>query len=130
MRAGRTLRGERAILQTMQGAANAPTDVEGRRQLLAEYLRWLGERVVAGRASGPGAFPAGAEDLLPRMRQTLEHLLAGDSEKQIAVRLGLSRHTVHVYVKGLYKRLGVSSRGELMAKFVSGPAAGKLREAE
>jgi DNA-binding NarL/FixJ family response regulator len=60
-------------------------------------------------------------DLSPRMRQTLQHLLVGDSEKQIAHQLGLSRHTVHVYVKALYRGFGVSSRGELLARFVQPP---------
>jgi DNA-binding CsgD family transcriptional regulator len=53
-----------------------------------------------------------------RASQTLEHLLAGDSEKQIAGKLMLSRHTVHVYVKSLYKTFNVNSRGELLARFV------------
>jgi DNA-binding CsgD family transcriptional regulator len=58
----------------------------------------------------------GAVDALPpRLRQTLECLLEGDGEKQAALRLGLSRHTVHEYVTALYRRLGVSSRPELMA---------------
>ena len=57
--------------------------------------------------------------LSPRLRQTLERLLAGDSEKQIARHLGLSPHTVHVYVKALYRGFGVSSRGELLARFVA-----------
>jgi DNA-binding CsgD family transcriptional regulator len=29
--------------------------------------------------------------------------------------MGLSRHTVHEYVTALYRRLGVQSRGELLA---------------
>jgi DNA-binding CsgD family transcriptional regulator len=53
--------------------------------------------------------------LPPRVRQTLDCLLEGDSEKQVAARLGLSRHTVHQYVTDLYRRLGVSSRAELLA---------------
>jgi DNA-binding NarL/FixJ family response regulator len=57
------------------------------------------------------------------MRQTLEGLLAGEAEKQIASRLDLSPHTVHVYVKLLYKHFGVSSRGELLARFVRASAA-------
>ena len=56
--------------------------------------------------------------LPPRMRQTLLHLLHGDSEKQVAIKLGLSHHTVHVYVKSLYRHFGVSSRGELMARYI------------
>lgn len=55
------------------------------------------------------------------MKQTLQRLLAGDSEKQIAAHLGLSPHTIHVYVKALYKRFDVASRGELLARFVRTP---------
>lgn len=56
------------------------------------------------------------QTLSPRIRQTLGMLLAGASEKQIALRMQISRHTVHGYVKTLHKRLEVSSRGELLAK--------------
>jgi DNA-binding CsgD family transcriptional regulator len=52
--------------------------------------------------------------LSPRLRQTLFCLLQGDSEKQAAAHLGLSRHTVHEYVTALYRRFGVNSRPELM----------------
>ena len=41
-----------------------------------------------------------------------------DSWKQIAAHLGVSKHTVHVYVKALYRKYNVSSRGELLAKWV------------
>jgi hypothetical protein len=54
--------------------------------------------------------------LPPRLTQTLEGLLEGSSEKQIAFALGLSQHTVHHYVQALHKRFGVASRAELLAK--------------
>ncbi len=54
-------------------------------------------------------------NLSPRLRQTLTLLLAGGSEKEVARRMGISRHTVHEYVVELYKRLHVNSRAELMA---------------
>lgn len=54
--------------------------------------------------------------LPPRLTQTLNELLAGSSEKQIAGKLELSRHTIHNYVKALHQRFGVSSRGELLAR--------------
>ncbi len=54
--------------------------------------------------------------LTPRERATLACLLAGASEKEAAARLGLSIHTVHQYVKCLYKAYGVRSRAELMAR--------------
>lgn len=55
------------------------------------------------------------DDLPPRLRQTLHFLLQGDSEKQIAARLGLSQSTTHEYVTALYRRFQVHSRAELMA---------------
>ena len=56
------------------------------------------------------------KDLPPRLSQTLHELLQGASEKQIAMKLELSRHTIHNYVKALHQRFQVSSRGELLAK--------------
>jgi DNA-binding CsgD family transcriptional regulator len=56
-----------------------------------------------------------------RLRQTLGCLLDGDGEKQTAARLGVSPHTVHTYVAALYRRYGVSSRAELLARFVRRP---------
>jgi DNA-binding CsgD family transcriptional regulator len=59
--------------------------------------------------------------LSPRQRQVLICLLEGDTEQQAARRLGLTPASVHQYVKGLYHRLGVHTRAELMAKFVRFP---------
>jgi DNA-binding NarL/FixJ family response regulator len=56
--------------------------------------------------------------LSPRMRSTLEALLEGDSEKQVAARLALRPSTVHDYVRELYRRYGVRSRSELLARFI------------
>jgi DNA-binding CsgD family transcriptional regulator len=88
--------------------ADAPA--QRKRRLVAEFCRLLGEQV--GRPAPQG------EGLPPRVRQTLERMLAGDSEKQIAGHLRVSPHTVHVYVKSLYRRYDVCSRGELLARFV------------
>ena len=54
----------------------------------------------------------------PRQRQVLDYLLAGHSEKQIAEKLRLSRNTVHHHVKALHRHFGVSSRSELLARWV------------
>lgn len=71
-----------------------------------------------------GAFlrppPPGPSDLAPRLRATLDALAAGLSEKQAAARLGISAHTVHEYTKDLYRRFGVSSRAELLARHLRG----------
>jgi DNA-binding CsgD family transcriptional regulator len=54
----------------------------------------------------------------PRERETLALLMTGASERVVAIRLDLSPHTVHDYVKAIYKKLGVASRAELMARAV------------
>jgi DNA-binding NarL/FixJ family response regulator len=59
-----------------------------------------------GRLIGPTLAPAagaGPVSLGPRLRQTLELLLQGASEKAIAARLGLSPLTVHHYISELYR---------------------------
>ncbi|HEV8379373.1 MAG TPA: helix-turn-helix transcriptional regulator [Tepidisphaeraceae bacterium] len=81
------------------------------RQKLAAVCRSMLDEVAPKKLS-----PDLTAGLSNRMKDTLQHLLSGDSEKEVAGKLGLSQHTVHIHVKNLYKRLGVSSRGELMAK--------------
>ena len=85
--------------------------------------RFLGEQFVGKkprRQPSLDSLEQSADEhyLPPRVRQTLDRILAGDSEKQIALRLGISRHTVHVYIKTLYRRYAVSSRGELVARVI------------
>jgi DNA-binding CsgD family transcriptional regulator len=91
-----------------------PLPERGRRlvHLAQQELGPLLGKVLAG-AGDPGW-----SNLPPRWRQTLDCLLDGDSEKQAAARLGISRQTAHQYVKGLYGHFGVSSRGELLALFL------------
>ena len=60
--------------------------------------------------------PAILRGLSPRLRATLGHLARGHSEKQVAVALRLSPHTVHDYVKALYRHFAVQSRSELLAR--------------
>ena len=62
--------------------------------------------------------PSPMAGLTPRQREILEGLLSGESEKQVALRLGISIHTVHEHVKTIYQRLGVSSRAELLSLWV------------
>jgi DNA-binding CsgD family transcriptional regulator len=101
-------------------AARVKDDAEStrdfRRRLVADFCKLLVDQLPTEAKTDRAALDA--ETLPPRHRQTLERLLAGDSEKQIAARLGISPHTVHQYVKALHKRFGVSSRGELLAKWV------------
>jgi DNA-binding CsgD family transcriptional regulator len=82
------------------------------RRLVHLFMDELSRHLGAALALEPGGVFAA---LGPRLRQTLDCLLEGDSEKQAAARLGLSRHTVHEYVTALYRRFDVQSRAELMA---------------
>src|SRR5438046_1434328 len=100
-----------ALLHAAESAGITPNP-QASRQAIADFCRYLATRVKGV------TFPNGMKPS-PRMRQTLDRLLAGDSEKQIAAHLSVSPHTVHVYVKALYRGFGVSSRGELLAHFVS-----------
>jgi DNA-binding CsgD family transcriptional regulator len=103
-----------SMLKVMGPLCNGNGDPTHRkRQLVADMCRLIGDRLV-----DPTPHEASANGLSPRMEQTLRWLLDGDSEKQVAAKLRLSPHTVHVYVKGIYKRYGVSSRAELLAKWV------------
>ncbi|RKG71776.1 DNA-binding response regulator [Corallococcus sp. CA054B] len=62
--------------------------------------------------------------LTPRERQTLELLLQGLGDKQIAARLGISRFTVNQYTKTLYRRFGVQSRTALIARLLGSQGRG------
>jgi DNA-binding CsgD family transcriptional regulator len=89
----------------------------GRRERRLVHLFHQEIGPLVGRSLAGAREPAIA-DLAPRVRQTLDCLLEGDSEKQAAMRLGLSQATVHEYVGTLYRHFGVSSRAELLAYFL------------
>jgi DNA-binding CsgD family transcriptional regulator len=65
-------------------------------------------------------------DLPPRVRQVLRCLLEGDSDKQIAARLRISRYTVNQYTKLVYRRFGASGRSELLARWVRRGCGGRF----
>jgi DNA-binding CsgD family transcriptional regulator len=77
-------------------------------------VHWLHEETA--HALPAAATPA---DLSERQRQILQELLAGESPKRIAIQLGLTSSTVRTYIKHLYRRLSVSTRGELLSKFIA-----------
>lgn len=92
---------------------NHPPFLEEHRRIIDLFmseLSWLYQSILSLPGDSRGI------SLSPRLSQTLERLMAGDSEKQVAYNLGLSQHTVHGYIKTIYRHFGVSSRGELLAR--------------
>lgn len=60
-------------------------------------------------------------DTLTRREHEILALLVGDlTNFQISARLGLSENTVKYYLKTIYQKLGVNSRGGAIAKYVAG----------
>lgn len=58
------------------------------------------------------------EQLPTGLRQTFVLLLAGQSEKEIALTTSRSQNTVHDQIKRIYNHFGVSSRPQLLALFI------------
>lgn len=56
--------------------------------------------------------------LAPRLQETLELLLEGLDKREIAQRMNLSGHTVHGYIRELYRIYDVPTRARLMALWV------------
>jgi two-component system NarL family response regulator len=71
----------------------------GQRYISPEIGRQLADHVSHG-------------DLTGREREVLQHMLEGRSNRQIAVALELSEHTVNIHVKNILSKLGVSGRTE------------------
>ena len=89
-------------------------------QLVQLFHRQMGPTYVPAPEKHPAAAAGGDRDAAvasAAFAAGASALLDGDAEKQVATKLGLSRHTVHQYVKLLYRELQVSSRGELL-KFI------------
>ncbi|MEW6171594.1 MAG: LuxR C-terminal-related transcriptional regulator [Bacillota bacterium] len=65
----------------------------------------------------PSLPPEAEWELTPREQEVLEFILVGLDDKKIAAELNLSPHTVKTHRKHIYRKVGVHSRGELIAKF-------------
>lgn len=87
-------------------AGEAPISPSIARHLLRRF-RHAGTEI---RTSEPSQ-----DSLSPREAQVLEALAQGLSYKEVARRFELSVHTVGDYVKGLYRKLRVNSRGEAVS---------------
>ena len=58
------------------------------------------------------------ENLTPREKEVLEHLVRGNQFKQIADALGISLDGVRFHVRKIYEKLHVHSRGDAVVRFL------------
>lgn len=92
-------------------------------QELSILLRALARREAdVGKSSSGNSSHSGGEcqapaaaKLSPRRCETLDLLMRGLSEKEVAQRMQLTRATVHEHVKRIYRAMRVHSRSELLS---------------
>ncbi len=60
----------------------------------------------------------GDGQLTPREREVVEYTLKGYSAEAIRQVLGISSGTVRIHRRNIYAKLGISSQGELFARFI------------
>jgi LuxR family maltose regulon positive regulatory protein len=76
----------------------------------------LPARLAAAKRAARLERAAGGGELSERELTVLRHLAGGRSEREIAAELYLSFNTVHSHVKAVYRKLGVSSRADALAR--------------
>lgn len=62
--------------------------------------------------------PHNKHTLTPRERDIVEAMMAADSNKAIAARLGISEQSVKNRLTALYRKLGVTTRLELVVRLM------------
>jgi DNA-binding CsgD family transcriptional regulator len=114
---GRSIYSSMNFMRTLDGPPFSPRDI-CIAHLITDEIDWLhreGTDVPAAEH---------VNKLSTRQRQVLFQLLSGDSVKQIARKLSISNFTVNDHLKNIYRRFGVSGRGELLAQFLAGGQTG------
>lgn len=136
-----TRRGDCLLLCSLYRlAASGPfdeADLSRARDLAAPLAAaaWLHADKVALPLEAPAPRPAAAATasasplatLSPREMDVCRRLLVGASNEGVALDLSISPHTVRTLRKRIYKKLGVSSLGDLFSKYRGLVAAGARR---
>lgn len=101
--------------EALQAALSALT--EGISILSADMMARLVERLPADNdGAGKPAGEDAPESLTDREADVLRHAARGLTNKQIALALGISEHTVKFHISAIYAKLGVSNRAEAVSK--------------
>ncbi len=101
-----------SLLTFYRMSDNATVFTRGDRRLLKLMHRSFASRIIDLRDRTI------REQLPVALRHTFSMMLAGSSEKQIAIQVHRSKNTVHSQIKRIYTHFHVSSRNELMSRFV------------
>lgn len=107
---------DRAILMNIAQTQGTPPFTEADRDTMSLMLRATAPFI--DRQIFHAEMLLAEYDLTDRERDVLLCLLRGESPKEIAGLLRLSVHSIRGFVKQLYEKLDVSSRGGLMAHFI------------
>jgi two-component system nitrate/nitrite response regulator NarL len=109
----------------------APTSLIAVLQTLVDGKSWQPGEVVAlalARERGrQGRWRSLSAELTSREREVVESLRGGHPNKEIAHRLDLSEGTVKVHVHNIFRKLGVTTRNELVA-LIADAEAGKASQ--
>jgi len=110
-------RGPRAILSRDAGPEEIVAAIVAvAAGLVALQPRALAVPAFAAAARRDESYPSGVEHLTAREARVLAEVARGAQNKTIAVRLGISEHTVKFHVASIFAKLGVSSRTEAVAQ--------------
>jgi DNA-binding NarL/FixJ family response regulator len=109
---------ECAQLLSFGASACLGRDAQARDVLNAIHLASRGLQVAPLAEAGDGRAPAVAGLLTRREAEVLPLLSQGATNPQIALTLGVGVETVRTHARNIYRKLGVSSRAELVARRV------------
>jgi DNA-binding NarL/FixJ family response regulator len=124
---------ECAQMLSFGASACLDRDTQARDVLNAIHLASRGLQLTPGPAGGGEGAIAGGQLLTLREAEVLSLLQQGSTNPQIALALSVSVETIRTHARNIFRKLGVSSRRELMAAPVAAqppqslPAAGVSR---
>ena len=83
---------------------------------ILRQLKWFYRNLLLSHGLG-----VATELLSDKERAVLKGLLTGKTEKDIAAGLNNSPHTIHIHVKSIYRKFGISSRSSLISLWLNKP---------
>lgn len=111
---GFTNRAAVAVLGREPGVTSRPNLPSAHQEHLPTEDGATLQYLLPGRPAPPPA-PA---TLTPRERELVQHLIQGLSNQELAAVLGVTINTIKQHLKGIYSKLGVRTRAELVARML------------